>query len=772
MSDSPAPPPPDPTPPAALQPTPPAVPGPPPTAREDHTEILHGHEVADPYRWLEAPAHDPRVADFIDAQDAAARRHLAALPGRAALSQRLAQLWDHPRRGTPWRRGGWWFQLRNDGLQEQDVLWHAPADADAPRGQLPGPSHWSVLLDPGTWSEDGIVALSGLATSDDGAWLAVGRAAAGSDWTTWTVLDVAAARFTPDEVPWSKFGPAAWLPDASGFLYTAYEPPAPGDEHAAANRGQQVRLHRLGTDAGQDLLVHAQPEQPEWGFHPAISHDDAWLVLTVTRGTDPETGIQVAPLDAGGEIGAVRTLLEPGRAHFEPLGVLGDELLVLTDLDAPLGRVVAVALAVVDDGHPRLREVVPEGAQRLLDAQLVGADTPDAMGWLVLHRLQHATSRLEVVAPTDGRLQGEVPLPWPVTVTGLSGGRRDDTIHLGVGSFTAPDRLLACHLPELSTRQVWRPEDEATADAPHSGTTIDDATPTAGTGGRVDIVVEQVRIHHEGAAVPLFLVHRSDVEPDGARPTVLWGYGGFDIPVTPMHRPGWRAWVEAGGVLAVASLRGGGEYGRAWHDDGRRAHKTNVFDDALACAAWLTGRRRDQVRAGALSDGADPEVVWTRPSQLGIEGRSNGGLLVGACLTREPEAFGTAVPEVGVLDMVRFHRFTIGWAWTSDYGTPDDADDLAVLLGYSPYHNLEVGRAYPPTLLTTGDTDDRVVPAHSFKFAAALQHAQGGDAPVLLRIDRSAGHGAGKPVSKLLEERADVLAFHAAHLGLALPEDR
>ncbi len=748
--------------------------------------MLHGHEVADPYRWLEAGATDREVAAFIDGQDAAARAHLAALPGREHFARRLRQLWNHPRRSTPWRRGGWWFQLRNDGLQEQDVLWRAPAVPDAPRGRLPAPAAWSVLLDPREWSADGTVALSGLATSDDGRRLAVGRSAAGSDWTTWRVVDVADATLHDDEVPWSKFGPAAWLPDGSGFLYTAYDPPAAGDEHAAANHHQQVRLHRVGTPATQDALVHAHPDQPEWGFHPAVSHDGRWLVLTVTRGTDPETGVQVAALDDSGGVGPVHTLLETGQASFEPLGVVGTELLLLTDQDAPLGRVVAVALpqalGTSEPGasgprvsEPKLRGVVEEGEHRLLDARIVGAGQPGQRGWLILHRLRHASSRLEVVHPGDGTLLGRVPLPWPITVTGLSGGRRDDTLHLGVGSFTAPDRLLACHLPELTTQEVWRPDggtsgsgaavagQHASGDAAvghESGAAADEGA-SAST-----VLVEQVHVHHDGVAVPLFLVHRPDVTPDGARPTVLWGYGGFDIPVTPMHRPGWRAWVEAGGLLAVACLRGGGEYGRAWHDDGRLAHKTNVFADALACAAWLTGRRRDEVTATALSPEADPAAVWSAPGHLGIEGRSNGGLLVGACLTREPAAFGSAVPEVGVLDMVRFHRFTIGWAWTSDYGSPDDQGDLTVLLGYSPYHNAEVGRRYPATLVTTGDTDDRVVPAHSFKFAAALQHAQAGPAPILLRVDRSAGHGAGKPISKLLEERADVLAFHAAHLGL------
>ncbi|MGM0618524.1 MAG: prolyl oligopeptidase family serine peptidase [Actinomycetota bacterium] len=751
------------------------LPPPPAVDREELVEVLHGHEVADPYRWLEAPAHDHRVQAFIAAQDAAARAHLHALPSREHFLARLRALWNHPRRSTPWRRGSWWFQLRNDGLQDQDVLWVAAGgqtSASATTPPLPEEEQWRVLLDPNTWSADGTASLSGLAVSDDGTRVAFGRADAGSDWTTWRVVEVATARTLGDEVPWSKFANVTWLPDATGFVYTAYDPPSPGDEHAAANRDQRLQLHRLGSPVAEDVVVLSRPDHPEWGYHPQVSHDGRWLVIVVTRGTDPQTGVLVAPIDGDGSIGAARLLLAPDLAQHEPIGVLGEELLVVTDLDAPLGRIIAVPLPARDAvaGEPpatggpvradHVREVVAEGAQRLLDARLVGAAGPELSGWLVCHRLQHASSRLDVVSPRDGTPMGNVPLPWPVTVTGTSGGRHDDRLHLAVGAFTAPDHLLACELGTLAVSRVWDP---APAGAPgdHPGTPTD-----------TEVVVEQVAVRHGATSVPLFLVHRADVHPDGRRPTVLWGYGGFDIPVTPMHRPGWRAWVEAGGVLAVACLRGGGEYGAAWRDDGRRAHKEHVFDDALACAAWLTGRDRDRVRGAPLGPVGDPEAVWTRPQQLGIEGRSNGGLLVGACLTRAPEAFGSAVPEVGVLDLVRFHRFTIGWAWTSDYGAPDDPEDLAVLLRYSPYHRLEEGRSYPPTLLTTGDTDDRVVPLHSFKFAAALQHAQGAAAPVLLRIDRAAGHGAGKPVTKLLEERADVLAFHAAHLGLDPAHDR
>ena len=774
----------------------PQAPVPPPAAdREELVEVLHGHEVADPYRWLEAPAHDPRVQAFIEAQDAAARASLHALPAREHFAARLRALWNHPRRSTPWRRGAWWFQLRNDGLQDQDVLWVATEPGHTPRATattpaLPDEAGWSVLLDPNTWSSDGTASLSGLAMSDDGTRVAFGRADAGSDWTTWRVREVATGHTLSDVVPWSKFANVAWLPDASGFVYTAYDPPSPGDEHAAANRDQRLQLHRLGTPVADDVLVLSQPDHPEWGYHPEVSHDGRWLVIVVTRGTDPETGVLAAPIDDQGTIGAAHPLLAPGSAQHHPIGVLGEELLVVTDLHAALGRIVAVPLpaagagaadAAASDGPvaPHLvREVVGEGAQRLLDARLVGAASPDVPGWLVCHRLQHASSRLDVVAPHDGTPLGTVPLPWPVTVNATSGGRRDDRLHLAVGSFTAPDHLLACDLDTLRVSPVWDADDGAAS----SSATTGNANPGGDAGSPADhfgadddveVVVEQVAVQHDGTAVPLFLVHRADVHPDGRRPTVLWGYGGFDIPVTPMHRPGWRAWVEAGGVLAVACLRGGGEYGAPWRDAGRRVNKEHVFDDALACAAWLTGRDRDRVRATPLGPVGAPDVVWTRPEQLGIEGRSNGGLLVGACLTRAPEAFGSAVPEVGVLDLVRFHRFTIGWAWTSDYGSPDDPTDLAVLLRYSPYHRLEVGRSYPPTLITTGDTDDRVVPLHSFKFAAALQHAQGGPAPILLRIDRAAGHGAGKPVTKLLDERADVLAFHATHLGLdPHPADR
>jgi prolyl oligopeptidase len=730
--------------------------------REELVEKLHGHHVADPYRWLEAPASDPDIRAFVASQQAATDAHLTGLPLRRDFREQLAALWDHPRRSVPWRRGSRWFQLRNDGLQDQDLLWSAPAAVDDPSGVAPDDEGWSVLLDPNGWSEDGTASLTGLAVTDDGAALVFGRSDAGSDWVTWRVLRTSSGELLPDTVPWSKFAPAAWLPSGDAFLYAAYDPPEPGQEHAAAVRDQRIQLHRLGTDPTEDVVVHARPDQPEWGFAPAVSHDGRWLLLTIHRGTDPTSRLHVAPLE-GDTIGEVRPLLDDDDASYDPLGVLDDEVLVVTDRDAPLGRVIAVAL----DDASRQREVVAEGTDRLEGANLVGAATRDDAGWLVCRRLHHATSTLDVHDPRSGQHRTSLPLPGPVSVSQATGGRHQDTLHVAVESFTAPTRIVRCDLGAGTATAI----PGTTTDGAATGGGVTDGAAADGTSAEPQLIVEQVHVHHEGVAVPLFVVHRADVVPDGTRATVLWGYGGFGIPVTPMYRPGWRAWVDAGGVLAVACLRGGSEYGQAWHDDGRLGNKQHVFDDALACAAWLTGRRRDEVHATALTEGADPDAVWSAPRHLGIEGRSNGGLLAGACITQAPEAFGTAVPEVGVLDLTRFHRFTIGWAWTSDYGSPDEADDLAVLLGYSPYHRLVPGTPYPATLITTGDTDDRVVPAHSYKFAAAMQHAQGGHAPVLLRIDTSAGHGAGKPVAKVLDERADVLAFHAHHLGLSPPRN-
>ena len=448
-----------------------------------------------------------------------------------------------------------------------------------------------------------------------------------------------------------------------------------------------------------------------------MSDDGTLLIITVWRGTDPESRVHVADLTGGATAITVRPLLDKADAYYEVVGTIGRTLYLVTDLDAPRRRLVAVD---ADDPTAAIREVIPEGADALEGVQLVG-------GGFAAITLHHAHNRLSL-HDLDGTPRGLVELPGIGTVPAVAGRRDDPELFLLFDTFTAPKTLLAVRIADGTVRQpapralAWSPDDFVTE---HTFVTSED-----------------------GTRVPLFLTRRRDVHPNGDVPTLLYGYGGFQIPIGPTFKAEWLAWVERGGLLAVASLRGGSEYGSAWHDAGRLANKQHVFDDFAACLRWLAASG------------------WTRPGRIGILGRSNGGLLVGALLTQHPELFGAAVPEVGVHDMLRFHRFTIGWGWTSDYGCPDDVEQFGWLYAYSPLHNVRAGTVYPPTLVTTGDHDDRVVPGHSFKFTAALQAAQAGDAPILIRVDTDAGHGAGKPVSKLIEERADVLAFLEASLGV------
>ena len=678
----------------------------PDTRTVDQVDDYHGTKVADPHRWLE-DTDTQETQDWLARQQELTGSWLAGVAARPELRQRLTQLWDHPRRGAPWRRGERWFQLRNSGLQAQQVLWTMPApDAEG-----------EVLIDPNTWSDDGTSALSGLAVSDDGAWLAYARSDRGSDWMTWRVRRIGEPDDRPDKVAWSKFSPAAWAPDGSGFYYGAYDPPAEGDEYQGVNRNQRLMFHRVGASQADDLLVYARPDEPEWGFGPEVTEDGRWLVVTVWKGTDPRTRLHLADLHGDRQ---VRPLLDDFDAEYHVVGAVGSTLYVLTDRDAPNRRIVAVD---VDDPAPGAwREVVAEADATIEFATLVG-------GHLFVARLHDASHRL-AAHPLDGGAPVAVPLGAYGSLVELSGRQSDRRVHFVRTTFTAPAAVLSYDLDSGTTATLFAP------DLP---------------GARGDLRTTQAFVDSaDGTRVPVFLVHRADVDPQVTQrpaPTILYGYGGFGISVTPAFRVPWLVWVERGGVLAVANLRGGGEYGRRWHDDGRLANKQHVFDDAMAVAQWLVAQG------------------WTTPGRLAIQGGSNGGLLVGACMTQRPDLFAAAIAEVGVFDMLRFHKFTIGWAWVSDYGDPDDPDDFAVLHAYSPLHRVTPGTSYPAAMIVTGDHDDRVVPGHSLKFAAALQAAQAGDAPILLRVETSTGHGAGKPTDKVIDERADVLAFCEAVLG-------
>jgi prolyl oligopeptidase len=679
----------------------PTYPAPPTDASVDE---YHGALIADPYRPLE-DSDAPAIREWIAAQNRLTARVLDGLPARRSIRERLAEVWDHPRAGAPWRRGDTWFQLRNTGLQDQDVLWAA----DGPEAE------GRVLIDPNGLSDHGTVALAAIAVARSGELVACATSAAGSDWRTWGVRLVATGEELPDRVAWSKFSSAAWTHDDAGFFYGRYPEPMADAAYDAPNRNMELRYHRLGTDAGEDRLVFATPHEPEWGFEPEVSDDGRFLVLRIGRGTDPESRIYVADLASGVDAAVVRPLLDAADASYHPIGTIDGRLLLLTDRDAPLGRVIAVDL----EDAAVVREIIPEGDDALERVCLVG----NRLAAVYLH---HAHHRLSIFEP-DGRHVVDVGLPGIGTIVDAAGRLTDEELYLTFMSFAAPASVLAVSMSEGTMREVQRP---ALAWNP------------------ADFVTEQVFVTSEdGTRVPLFLTRRRDVAPDGEVPVLLYGYGGFGVPIGPTFKVEWLAWMERGGLLAVASLRGGGEYGKAWHDAGRLANKQNVFDDFAACLRWLAASG------------------WTRPARIGISGRSNGGLLVGATITQHPELLGAAVAEVGVMDMLRFHQFTIGWGWTSDYGSVDDPEQFRTLLGYSPLHNVRSGVAYPATLVTTGDHDDRVVPGHSFKFTAALQAAQAGDAPIVIRIDTDAGHGAGKPVSKLIDERADVLAFLELALG-------
>jgi prolyl oligopeptidase len=690
-----------------------------PARRVDQVDDYHGELIADPYRWLE-DTNAPDTQAWVAAENALTEAWLARVPVREEIGRRLSELWDFPRAGAPFQRAGRWFQRRNSGLENQDVLYQMESPAD--RGR--------VLLDPNELSPDGTVSLTASALTDDGELLAYATSSAGSDWMTWRVRDTATGEDHPDMVEWSKYAGASWLRDGSGFYYGAVDRPDPGAEYLDAAALHRLHFHRLGTAQSADELLFEAPEHPEWLGEPEVSHDGRFVVISITQGTAPETQLRV--LDREAPEAGLRPLVTDFVSKASYITNLGDTFYLLTDDGAERGRVVAVDLP--HPGREGWREVIAESPSLLLAVRHCG-------GRLVCHYLQDACSALSVFG-FDGVHQHDVPVPAVSTLlagsaAGFEGTPDAAALHYGVTSFTDSGSVWAHDLDSAETRCLRPP-----------AARIDPRT----------LVSEEVFVTaDDGVSVPLFLTRRADVTASGEVPVLLYGYGGFDISMTPSFSVSMAAFMERGGLLAVAALRGGGEYGRAWHQAGILAAKQRVFDDFADCARWLS------------------TSGWSRPGRIAIQGGSNGGLLVGASITQHPELFGAAVAEVGVLDMLRFHRFTIGWAWKSDYGDPDDPGQYPALRAYSPLHNVRAGRRYPPILITTGDHDDRVVPGHSFKFAATLQAAAATaaerdpagapPAPVLLRTETSAGHGHGLPTSKAIAKATDVLAFLAGTVG-------
>ena len=677
----------------------------PPTKSVVQQDTYHGVSVADPYRWLE-DANSPDTQAWVEAQNRLTQGYLQAIPGREAIKQRLTKLWNYERFSVPFKEGGRYFYSRNDGLQNQSVLYTMKTLADTPR----------LLLDPNTLSADGTVALAGTAVSPNGKFVAYSTAASGSDWNEIKVREVDSGKDTSDHIKWVKFSSTSWLRDGSGFFYSRYDEPKEATKLADVNYFQKLYFHKLGTPQSSDSLVYERPDHKDWGFSGEVSNDGRYLVITASQGTARKNRLFYKDLSA--KDGKVVGLLEDFDAAYNFIDNDGPVFWFRTDRNAPKGRIITI-----DTRKPapaNWKEIVPEAAQTLMSANIVNNQ-------VVIDYLSDAHSQVKIV-DLKGKPVREVDLPGIGSASGFYGKRGDQETFYSYTSFTTPTTIYRYDLSTGKSSVYRQPKVDFDPAAYETR--------------------QEFFTSRDGTKVPMFIVAKKGVKLDGSNPTYLYGYGGFNVSLTPAFSVANLAWVEMGGVYVMANLRGGGEYGEAWHQAGTKLQKQNVFDDFIGAAEWLVAHK------------------VTSPAKLAIGGGSNGGLLVGAAMTQRPELFAAAIPQVGVLDMLRFHKFTIGWAWTSDYGSSDNADEFKALLKYSPLHNLKTGTCYPATMITTADHDDRVVPAHSFKFAATAQADQGGAAPILIRIDTKAGHGAGKPTAKQIEEVADRWGFLSKELQM------
>jgi prolyl oligopeptidase len=679
------------------------------TRRLDLIEDHFGVKVADPYRWLENDLRaDPAVRDWVSRENALTRRYIDGLPGREVLKERMQALFSHGRFTVPRKAGGRYFYGYNKGLQNQTPLYV--------REGLNGEQR--LLLDPNDWAKDGASALAEWAPSPDGKYLAYAMQEAGSDWRTLKLLDVDSGKALDDAILWVKFSQIAWDGRGEGFFYSRFAAPQEGEAFRSANEDQQIYYHRVGTDQTQDQLIYATPGRPTLSHQAQVTGDGRWLVISSFQGIDPRREIHVAEL-TGGQV-KPRLLVKGPTNDWRLIGSRGSTLYFITDQRAAHMRVVTLNAARPRKGP---KELMAERKETLAGGSLVG-------NRMILAYMSDAQTVAELVE-LDGRKVGDVPLPGFGTAAGFGGREGDPETFFSFSGFVTPASIYRFDTATQKYQLFAQPDLPFNPD---------------------DFGIEQ-RLYpsKDGTMIPITILRKKALADRAiAAPTILYGYGGFNISLTPGYSATRMAWLEQGGAYAIANLRGGGEFGRAWHDAGRGANKQNVFDDFIAAAEYLKGNG------------------FTPPDGLAIEGRSNGGLLVGAVVNQRPDLFAAALPAVGVMDMLRFDRFTAGRYWVDDYGSPDKAEDFPLLYGYSPYHNILSGKHYPAILVTTADTDDRVVPAHSFKYAAALQAADIGDRPHLIRVESRAGHGAGKPVDKLIDEYADSYAFLASFTGLKI----
>lgn len=669
----------------------------PESRRTDHVDDYHGEKVADPYSWLEA-LDSAETKAWVEAQNKVTFGYLEKIPQRAQYKERLTQLWNYERFGLPVKNGNRYFYTRNDGLQNQSVLYVADSLDGKPR----------VLLDPNTVLADGTAALAAWRPSEDGKLLAYGLQEAGSDWEQWKVRDVATGKDLQEQIKGVKWAAFSWARDGSGFYYSRYD--------GGVNLFSKLYFHKLGSAQAEDTLIYENRDIKEWTFIPEVTEDGRYLIVFIWRGSDGTN--QISYRDLRKPNAPVVELIKGFDAAYDFLGNEGGRFWFRTDAGAPLGRVVEVDIAQPD--RSKWKTVVPEAADALQSVSLVGER-------FVASYLKDASSQIKTF-DLAGAPARDVQLPALGSAGGFGGRRSDSETFYAFASFIQPATIYRYDIRSGDSSVFKQPQLKFKA---------------------ADFETERVFVtSKDGTRLPMFVTHRRGLKLDGNNPTIMYGYGAFRISLTPRFSPETVAFLEKGGVYAQPSLRGGFEYGEAWHQAGMFERRQNVFDDFIASAEWLIANK------------------YTQPAKLAIRGGSNGGLLVGAVMTQRPELFGAALPAVGVMDMLRFQHFSINWTLAAEYGSSDKPEQFRYLRAYSPLHNLRPGTRYPPTLITAGDHDDRLPPIHSFKFAATIQHDQAGDAPVLIRIDTRSGHGGGRPVTKDIEIAADSLAFIHKALGM------
>lgn len=669
-------------------------------------DTLHDIKIPDPYRWLE-DLNSEQTSAWVKAQNSLTDSYLDAIPGRKALENHLTKLWNVERLGVPSFEGGYYFFSKNNGLQNQSVLYSTKSLDLEP----------TVLLDPNKLSRDGTVALKSYEVSPNGKYLAYSTSASGSDWVEWKVREISSGRDLLDHLKWSKFSGASWAKNSKGFYYGRFPTPKNGEEMMAQNIHKKIYFHEIGKPQSEDLLVYERPDQPKQGLYAWVTEDGKYLLIQVSQGTDTKNGLFYK--DLSNPTSKVIELLSDFDASYDFITNLGSKFIIRTDLNAPKQKVISID--VNEPLSAQWKTIIPESTETLRSVSHIG-------GIFIANYLKDARTEIRRFK-TDGNSLPPIKLPGLGTATGFGGKSDQNETFYYFTSFTRPGAVYRYDVTKNASTLLKAPQTQFNRD--HYEARQIFAT------------------SRDGTKIPMFIVSKKNLKLDGNNPTLLYAYGGFNISLRPSYSPATIAWLDLGGIYVMANLRGGGEYGEEWHEAGMKLKKQNVFDDFIACAEHLISNK------------------FTSSKKLSIAGGSNGGLLVGACMVQRPELYGACLPAVGVMDMLRFHKFTIGWAWQAEYGKPDDPKDFKNLLNYSPYHNLKPNN-YPATMVITSDHDDRVVPSHSYKFAAALQSAQNDSAPTLIRIESKAGHGAGTPTSKRIEAIVDKYAFLAKALGFEI----